>query len=58
MSEFEKEELYTRLAGMAEEEQKIAAQTLPDKVLWSEIYRRYTERGEKVKRVQETVLEG
>lgn len=57
MSGFEKEELQTRIKGMAPEEQAAAAKTLPDSILFEELCRRYTDLREKVDNINRVMEE-
>lgn len=41
MSVLEKEELFTLIHAMTEEEQAVVCRALPAEIMWSELYRRY-----------------
>lgn len=57
MSGFEKEELQTRIKGMAPEEQAVAVKTLPDSILLEELCRRYADLREKVDNISRVMEE-
>ncbi len=58
MSGFEKEELQLRMQGMALEEQKLVAETLPDEVIFEEMTRRYINVREMVRGIGNVIMGG
>ncbi|EOS75701.1 hypothetical protein C819_02263 [Lachnospiraceae bacterium 10-1] len=58
MSGFEKEELQLRMQGMALEEQKLVAETLPDEVIFEEMTRRYINMREMVRGIGNVIMGG
>lgn len=55
MSEIEFEELRGRMSAMDVEEMKMAAQMLPDTILWQEIQSRYNRIYAKISLIEKTL---
>lgn len=58
MNKLEIEELKNRFNAMALEEKRLVAQSLPDHILWEELYTRYNKSIAKISIIENTIKIG